>query len=82
MPYVRHGALETETVQEEAHIKSEKLEELHVEALAARALHLVLPEAHPLRELAVAVAEQDGAIEIAMLSRATLHMENLGRLRL
>ena len=53
-----------------------------MEALAIGPAHLMLPKDHPLRELAVAVRQQNSPIEVGVLVRALLHVENFRRLGL
>ena len=58
--------LDTETVQEQANIEAEEVEERMMERLARRALHLLVPELLPLRQLHVAVAQENIVVYVRL----------------
>lgn len=58
--------LDTQTVQEQTNIEPEEVKESVMERLTGCALHLLVPELLPLRQLQVAVAEQDFVVYVRL----------------
>lgn len=72
----RHGVLETEAVEEESDVKTEDVEESHMEFLAAGTSNFVVPSVHPLSETAIAGAEE--VVEVVVGRVLLVSVEGLG----